>query len=249
MTTNNTVYLISGANRGIGFGLVTDLLKSNNVVVFAGAREPDAAVELKQLQNTHSNLHIVKLASTSEEDVTKAAQLIERTTGRVDVVIANAGIAYSFINPAEVPLNDIRDHFEVNTIGPLILYQGTRNLLKRSTDPKFIVISTAAGSIKSQDVMPSVFTGVAYGTSKAAVNYITKRIHLENQDTNLTAFVVHPGFVATDMGNNGVKVLGLEKADITIQESVDGLLKVFDQASREKTGGKFLTYLGSELDW
>ena len=165
MASNNTVYLISGSTRGIGLGLVTDLLKRDNVVVFAGARDLDAASDLKQLQITHKNLHIVKLSSTSEEDANLAAQQIERTFGRVDVVIANAGIAYSYINPGEVSLSDIREHFEVNTIGPLILYQATRNLLKKSSDPKFIVISTSAGSIAIQDHMPPAFLGEAYRTS------------------------------------------------------------------------------------
>jgi norsolorinic acid ketoreductase len=249
MSANNTVYLVSGSTRGIGLGIVTDLVKRDNVLVFAGARDPEAATELKQLQTIHKNLHIVKLSSTSEEDAKTAAEQIERTAGKLDVVIANAGIAYSYINPGEVSLSDVREHFEVNTIGPLILYQATRNLLKKSSNPKFIVISTSAGSIAIQDKMPPAFVGVAYGTSKAAVNYVTKRIHLENHDSNLTAFVVHPGWVQTEMGNYGAKVFGMEKADITLQESIDGLLKVFDQASREGTGGKFLDYTGAEVAW
>ncbi len=243
----NTVYLISGANRGIGFGLVSDLIKRNNVVVFAGTRNPEQALELKQLQAKHKNLHIVKLASTNVEEAKLVAKEIEQTAGRVDVVIANAGIANSYANPAEEDLDAIREHFEVNTLGPLVLYQATRYLLKQSAEPKFIVISTVIASIAMQEKLP--FPGVAYGTSKAAVNYVTKRIHIENDGTNFTAFVIHPGWVQTDMGDGAAKSLGLEKADITLQQSVDGLINVFDKSSRENSGGRFLSYNGSELEW
>jgi NAD(P)-dependent dehydrogenase (short-subunit alcohol dehydrogenase family) len=62
----------------------------------------------------------------------------------------------------------------------------------------------------------------AYGASKAAVNYIVRKIHFENP--GLIAFPISPGWVQTDMGNHGATSHGMEKAPITIDQSIAGML-------------------------
>jgi len=91
------------------------------------------------------------------------------------------------------------------------------------------------------------FPNAAYGGSKNALNYLTKKIHLENLD--LVAFPVDPGWVQTDMGNAGAKAFGFEKAEITVEESVSGLVNVIDSATRESTSGKFMVYDGTVSTW
>ena len=71
---------------------------------------------------------------------------------------------------------------EVNTVGPLALFQAFHDLF--SDNSKFVVISSIAGQIT--DLTPYPVT--AYGTSKAAVNYIVKKIDQENE--RLAAFPV-----------------------------------------------------------
>jgi short-subunit dehydrogenase involved in D-alanine esterification of teichoic acids len=109
---DNTVYLISGANRGIGtqlliiyclcstkgvywilgFGLVKALVKRNSTIVFAGVRDLTRATELEALAKESSGkLYIVKLISADEVSNTAAIEEIKAKTGRLDVVIANAG--------------------------------------------------------------------------------------------------------------------------------------------------------------
>jgi norsolorinic acid ketoreductase len=64
----------------------------------------------------------------------------------------------------------------------------------------------------------------AYGPSKAALNHIVKKIHVEHED--ITAVPMDPGWVQTDMGNIAAGKFGIEKADITVEESVSGVVKV-----------------------
>lgn len=64
--------------------------------------------------------------------------------------------------------------------------------------------------------------GVAYGASKAAANYIMRKIHLEHP--SLTVIPIHPGWVQTDMGNDGAVANGFEEAPVALQGSIDGLL-------------------------
>ena len=144
-----TIYFISGANRGIGLGFVEALAKRPNTVIYAGVRDLNNATALQKLNLSTKNIHIVKLDSVSESDAKAAAEKIEKTSGYVDVVIANAGIA-NYQGPlVTTPIKEIRDHYEVNVVGPLILFQALYPLLKKSKlgAPKFVVISTALASI------------------------------------------------------------------------------------------------------
>jgi norsolorinic acid ketoreductase len=56
-------------------------------------------------------------------------------------------------------------------------------------------------------------------------------------------------WVQTDMGNTGAQSLGLEKAEIEIDVSISGMIKVIDAANREDTSGKFMDYNGTSKPW
>lgn len=69
--------------------------------------------------------------------------------------------------------------FEINTIGPLVLFNAFSSLLTASgPNSKFIVISSLMGQITEASPYPST----TYGTSKAAVNFVVKKIDLEYKD-------------------------------------------------------------------
>jgi norsolorinic acid ketoreductase len=116
--------------------------------------------------------------------------------------------------------------------------------LKERQTRKFIVISTGAASIK--DYMPLAIT--AYGTSKAALNFIARRLHFEHLDEGFVIIPLSPGWVQTDMGNAGAASVGMEKAPTTIEDSVAGQMHIIDTAGKEQSG-RFLSFDGEELAW
>lgn len=64
------------------------------------------------------------------------------------------GIA-DYLGPvAATPLEEMRTHFEVNTLGPLVLFQQLQQLLFKSETRKFLLMSTAAGSITTPPPFP-----------------------------------------------------------------------------------------------
>jgi len=192
-----TSYLITGANRGIGRGLVEALAKRPNTTVVAAVRNPETAKDLEALSTGSSKVIVVKISSTSETDAKEAVELLKTKHGltKLDVVVANAGIASSFGKLVDLPLSIVREHWEVNALGPLILFQAIFPLLEKSSDPKFIAVSTAVASIGGMENLPVPFAG--YGQSKAALNYITRKLHFEHE--NMTIFPISPGWVATEM--------------------------------------------------
>ena len=183
---------------GIGQGLLADYLSRPNTTAIAGVRDPShpSVQALSKLpKGPSSTLIIVKIDSASPSDAADAVQTLQtkHKITSLDTVIANAGISYpkAFGPVANVKVEDVKEHLDVNTIGPLVLFQATQPLLKKAVHGpgKFVTVSSPIGSIGGMEQRP--FPMSAYGASKAALNYLTRKIHFEHED--LIAFAVDPG--------------------------------------------------------
>ncbi|CAD0113984.1 unnamed protein product [Aureobasidium uvarum] len=241
--------LISGANKGIGYSFVERYLSRPNTTVIATVRNPDSA-EAKSLHDLHlaegSKLIIVKIESTSDTDAQQAiASLADHQITHIDLVIANAGLyaTNAFVEVSKIRTEDLIQHFNVNTVGPLRLYQATSSLLQKAQKPIFTYISTAVASISMQEYFD--FPMATYSTSKAGMNLLTYRIHIENPW--LVAFAVHPGVLETENGLKAQAATGMSKDMVTPMETaVDGMVGM---ATREETSGKFLSFDNTPLTW
>ncbi|POY75476.1 hypothetical protein BMF94_1378 [Rhodotorula taiwanensis] len=249
MSDTRKVYFITGANKpnGIGFRLVEKLVARPDTLVFATARDPTRATELQALADKQDNLVLLQLEATSEEDARAAAKAVEQKAGKIDVLIANAGYFESG-NVLDQSIEGLRKSWEINALGPIILFKALATLLFKSSAPVFAPTSTAAGSFGLDMGMPLA----AYGSSKAALNFLTLNMHHAHEKENLTAFVTHPGMVDTAMADEALPALGLTKEQakpISVEESTEGLLAVYDAATRASHGGKFFSYDGSALPY
>lgn len=134
----------------------------------------------------------MKIENTSATDAADAIAELQSTQSilALDVVIANAGIAKVFPRVEDAQPLDLLEHFQVNAIGVVTLFRAVLPLLHKSQEgAKFIAMGTAAATIEDQEKAP--IPNAAYGPSKAALNWLMKKIHLENKD--LIAFPIHPG--------------------------------------------------------
>ncbi|KAL1683364.1 hypothetical protein EV122DRAFT_286513 [Schizophyllum commune] len=242
-----TVYFLNGANRGIGLAVVTALSVRPDAVVFAGARDPGRANDLNALARAHPDrVHVVKVVSANKENNEAAIDEVKRVIGRLDVVIANAGISDSYEPALEVPTEGMNRHCEVNTIGPLVLFQAAYPLLRGSANPRFVTVSSGLGSIAlAGELSVNMY---AYGASKAAVNWVMRKLHHDFPD--MVIFPISPGMVATDMAKDGrgrdPGMIDLQKAlpPITPTESARGILEQVDVSTRETHGGYLVDYSG-----
>lgn len=253
MSTANTTWVISGANRGIGLGLVKRLLSRPSTTVIATVRNNETASSLtadaKNIPTKPGNqLYIVPLdfsAAIPPETIRDAFTATVPSLDHIDVLICNAGFSTPMTTTAETSAEALRACFEVNTIAPLMLFQALWPLLQTSPRaPKFISISSSVGSIGGQEPVP----GGAYGPSKASINWLTRSLHIQNE--GLIAVALHPGWVQTNMGDFAAKEWNYAPgAPETVENSVTGVLEIVDGATREAASGKFLSYTGQELPW
>ncbi|KAF2008889.1 putative aflatoxin biosynthesis ketoreductase nor-1 [Aaosphaeria arxii CBS 175.79] len=251
MAEANIVTLITGPNRGIGRGILATILTRPNNTVIAAVRDPQAAASqsLNELPKADgSSLHVVKIDQGVPTDAAAAVKDLEAAgISHVDTIVANAATADVAEYVISTSTDDLRRHLDVNVIGILALFQAFEPLLRKAQgkNPKFIALSSNLGSIGLAPYIPGPW--FCYGVTKAALNYLIRRIHVENDW--LTATALQPGWVQTDMGNFAAKSVGLESAPMKLEDSVAGCLKVINAASREKYAGEFVSSELETVQW
>ncbi|KAK9481820.1 NAD(P)-binding protein [Lipomyces starkeyi] len=251
--SDSTIVLITGASRSLGRALVQTYLSRPNHIVVGSVRDKASpnAQELSTLPTAAgSRLFLVKIENTSLTDPTDAVKDLQAAgIDSLDIVIANAGCMGTEIVAAidTVKIEDVTTCFNVNTLGSLVLFQAVRPLLQKSKLARWVAITSAAGSIGSMEAFGTSFVS-SYGISKAGLNWVTMAAHCSNKW--LTAVALHPGFVQTEGGNVSAKALGMEKPPNTIAESIKGITVFIDQATREKSSGKFYDAINNtEIPW
>ncbi|XP_022125290.2 C-factor [Pieris rapae] len=240
--------LVTGANRGLGLGMVKFLLKNDKVEnVFATCR--NVSEELKSFSHEHKKLHILTLDVTNYEKLDDVAMQIKKVVGDrgLNVLINNAGVTTRFTKLNLVKADQLLENLSVNTIAPILLTKALVPLLKQAA------VTNSAKPIGAQKAavinMSSILGSIAqndqggfypYRCSKAALNAATKSMSIDLKKDEILVASIHPGWVKTDMGG--------KNAPLDVDTSIAGILKTIDNLS-EKDTGKFFQYDGSELPW
>ncbi|KAM6300540.1 C-signal-like [Aegotheles albertisi] len=250
--------LVTGANRGLGLGLVRHFLGLPNPPqwVFATCRDPkgQGAQELQNLAAKHPSLGIVALEVTNPASIKAAAARVGEQLGGsgLNLLINNAGMSRLNSLSSET-LEDMTEVYTTNTIGPLLVSQAFLPLLKKAAQGSpgsalscskaaIINMSSSAGSIEEVYLWGPVHV-VSYRCSKAALNMLTKCQSLGYREHGVLCAALHPGWVQTDMGGSGPV-----KPPLTVDDSVRGMLKVLSWLS-EKDTGSFLNWEGKVVAW
>ncbi|MBP2328951.1 NAD(P)-dependent dehydrogenase (short-subunit alcohol dehydrogenase family) [Kibdelosporangium banguiense] len=196
--TETTTALVTGANKGLGRETVRRLAGLGWRVFLAArdtARGEAAAAELVE---DGLAVEFVPLDVASEDSVFAAAEAVKARSGRLDVLVNNAGVVDSGIPVTDVRGDDVRDLFEVNVFGPVRVTHAFLPLLRASENPRVVMVSSSAGSVPDAIEWGKTYGPVlGYPSSKAALNMITTQYAIALGDIRINA--VNPGKTATDM--------------------------------------------------
>jgi NAD(P)-dependent dehydrogenase (short-subunit alcohol dehydrogenase family) len=207
--SEQTIVLVTGANKGIGYEIAAGL-GALGWGVGVGARHDqrrEAAVE--KLRAAGADAFGVPLDVTDDASVAAAAGLIEDRAGRLDVLVNNAGITGGMPQtPSAVDPATVRAAVETNVIGVIRVTNAMLPLLRRSASPRIVNMSSSVGSLTLQTT-PGTEMGpisVAYAASKTFLNAVTVQYVKELRDTGILINAACPGYVATDLnGFRGVR--------------------------------------------
>jgi NAD(P)-dependent dehydrogenase (short-subunit alcohol dehydrogenase family) len=189
---------ITGASRGIGFGLVKAILQNHlHYRVVATCRTPESAEELLSLAGTFKDrLLVLPLDTTKKEaHVEVLTRLAELSITAIDLLIANAGIASSAQNDDPPLLSTIEDMLHVyntNVVGSMLTLQAYNDLVTAADRGAVVMVSSILGSITNT---AGVGKRTAYRTSKAALNMLAMAYSEETSFRSAGGKVIclHPG--------------------------------------------------------
>lgn len=204
--SKKTLALITGANKGIGFETARQLGRQG-VHVLIGARDTARGEEaVQKLAALSVEATFVQLDVTDEESIARAAQSIEETFGRLDILINNAGISGGNTStPSDVSLAVMRTVYDINVFGVVAVTKAMLPLLRKSQAGRIVNVSSGLGSITQASDSNNEFfqiNNLSYQSSKAAVNAITVEFAKELVATPIKVNAADPGFTATDFNNH-----------------------------------------------
>jgi NAD(P)-dependent dehydrogenase (short-subunit alcohol dehydrogenase family) len=221
-------WLVSGANRGIGWEVARRL-----------AARGDRVTPSVRNEATRASLELAGAAEplvfdTRDEAAIHAAAA--KLSEPVDVLIANAGVYGPQRQSAtDMDFDGVLDLFNINTLGPLRTAQAFLPLLRKSRNPRIVFISSAMGSMALAGS-----NNIGYRAAKAALNKFMQGLAEDLHEQGVTVISMHPGWVRTDMGG--------PNAPLSVEESAAGVIKTIDALTLEQTGS-FLNYRGETVAW
>ncbi|KAF2993829.1 hypothetical protein E8E13_002283 [Curvularia kusanoi] len=199
----STITLISGANQGIGFATASVLAKVHNHHVIIGSRSEEAGAQAAALVRAEGgSVSSIQLDLTSDASIEAAVKNIEREHGLIDVLINNAGILIDGKNPDQSTRDLFTETFATNVIGTTLMTEAFLPLLRKSSNPNLIFVSSRMGSLHQATVKDTMFYAIdykAYDSSKAAVNILALNYARILEDVGAKVNVVCPQLVKTNL--------------------------------------------------
>jgi NAD(P)-dependent dehydrogenase (short-subunit alcohol dehydrogenase family) len=203
------IALITGATSGIGKEIALGLARAGFTLLIPCRNKQKGQTALEQLKNAGANsveLFIVDLSS--QESIHLLAKEIHVRVPHLDLLINNAG---SVFTQRRMSVDNIEMTLATNYLGPFLLTQLMIDLLKNSSNPRVINISSAAhtwGTIDLNDLLYESrkyqFLKV-YAQSKLLLNIASFESARRLKNQGITINCIHPGAVKTNLGANNAQ--------------------------------------------
>ncbi|AMA48808.1 MULTISPECIES: SDR family oxidoreductase [Flavobacterium] len=176
------VVVITGASSGIGKA-IGELLQDKGYIVYGTSRNP-VRVEKSKIQ-------LIALDVRNVDTIKKAVEEIIAKSGRIDVLINNAGVGIT--GPIEeIPTEEMRIHFETNLFGPIEVIKAVLPQMRSQKSGLIINITSIAG------YMGLPYRGV-YSASKGALGLVTEALRMETKQFGIEITNIAPGDFATNI--------------------------------------------------
>lgn len=223
--------LITGANKGLGYETARRLTELGQTVIL-GARDEERG------RAAADTLHVrfVPIDVTSDASVAAAVADIEAHEGHIDTLINNAGITGKAVSTEQLTGQDASEIFETNVVSIVRVTSAFLPLLKKSTSPAVINVSSGMGSLAlthNPDRVESKIISPLYTASKAAVTMLTTQYAKALPGIRVNA--ADPGYTSTDLnGHRGTQ---------TVTEGTDAIVALATESPDAGTG-RFIDRFG-----
>ena len=185
------VAVVTGSSSGIGFE-TSLVLARNNFHTYATMRNPEKGGKMRTIQSGENlPIEIIQLDVTSDKSVSDAIQSILSRSGRIDVLVNNAG--YGLVGAfEELGMDEIKEQYETNFFGVIRVTQAVIPIMKEQKSGLIVNISSGAGRFGYPG-------GSAYVSTKFALEGLSESMAYELDRFDIKVALVEPGFVRTSV--------------------------------------------------
>lgn len=201
------IAVVSGGGRGLGRTIAGELARHGARVVIGGRHEPSLQESERRIREAGGEAYAIPVDVSSEDSVEAFYREVERRVGRASILVNAAGV-YGPIAPIEQTVaRDWIQTLMINAVGPFLMIRAFLPGMLADSWGR-IVSLTSAASLHPPGPLTS-----AYGTSKVALNQLTRHLAAEIAGSGVTANVIHPGDVKTGMwADINARVAGMGRA-------------------------------------
>lgn len=190
------VAFITGGTKGIGYGIAEILLQNGVNVAITGRSEESVSEGVAHLKQTLGALGSIKGVVADVRDFESQKKAVAETVasfGKIDFVIANAGVGH-FASLEDLTIEQWQETIDTNLSGPFYTFKATLEQLVK-TEGYYISISSLAGT--------NFFSGgTAYNASKFGLTGFTQAAMLDVRDKGVKVSTIMPGSVSTHFNGN-----------------------------------------------
>lgn len=222
MINNKKSALVTGANRGIGFQIVKDLIKAGFFVYLTSRNSEKGKRALDEIDSP--NCEFLQMDVTNIESIKETFTIVSEYLKFLDVLINNAGVMHNK-NILSSSIDSIDECLKTNTLGALFVSQIFDPLLTKGS--RVINLSSSLGIISKgmNDYSP------VYSISKCALNAVTCQLSYAYKAKGVAVNSMCPGWVRTDMGG--------KNAERDVEKGAETAIWLATEAPIELTGKFF----------
>lgn len=223
--------LIVGASRGLGLGLVQELVERGwNVIATERKNDPKSPLRVYSAKANH-NLKIEQVDINEGDSILSLQKNLVGT--KLDLLFINAGIANDpTVTVGQTSTEEFHRVMMTNALGPLKAIESLDELV--TSTGSIGVMSSGLGSVSDN----TYGSYEIYRASKAALNTLM-RSYAARKGGSRSLFAMSPGWVKTDMGG--------EEAPLDVKTSTSGIIDTI--LSNQSPGMRFLDYQNQTVNW
>lgn len=205
--------LVTGASSGIGKATAV-YLAQNGYKVYGAARRTERLQELKK-----NGIIPISLDVTQEESLLACVDQILKESGRIDILINNAGSGY-YGALEDMPMADAKYQLEVNVFAAARLIQLALPVMRKNGYGKIVNISSVGGKV----TLPM---GVWYHASKFAMEGLSDALRKEVKSFGIDVIVIEPGGTKSEMTGLGSEYLNRVSGSTVYSHLAKGVSKMY----------------------
>lgn len=192
MIWKNKIVFLTGASSGIGSEMALQLAGKGATLGLLGRRREELEKLQTEIENNSGTARIFAVDVTDKDGVHAAVQRLRQEFGRIDVMIANAGIGGGAVHAKDINIENFSKVVNINLLGAVNSITAVLPDMLAQNSGHLVAVSSLAG-------FRGLPKSASYCASKAAMTALFESVRLDCLGKNIDVTIIQPGFIKTPL--------------------------------------------------